>query len=577
MHVAVLAEAIGKLVEKRAVRELTVPVHTPGFYSRVFLVPKKGSTELRMIHNLKSFNKDFLAQPPTFKMLSLTQLKLMIRAGDFLASLDLKDAYLHVPIHPDCHKYLRFVFQGRHYEWLVLPFGISVAPWLFTRITTPMVGFLHRRRIRFGSYLDDMLTANASARRLTQELDFAIKLFTQLGWILNLNKSELSPSQNLQFIGGRFDTVLHRLFVPHDRWDKIQPMVSTVLAVPQPVRFWQKLLGLFTSAQDATERGRLQVRPLQIYLTPFAQRDEPNLLVPLPDRLRSNLEWWTIPSNVLSGVSMLTFVATDHLYTDASMVGWGAHLDNEQVSGLWSEDERLLHINILEFQAVLNAIRHWQHRLRNRRLLISTDNATVAAYVNKLGGTHSRSLLSLTFEFYVLVDSIPLQVRATHIPGALNVVADALSRPGEPSPTEWQLNPLVFRFVCDRLHRPLVDLFATRFNHQLPVFVSPIPDPLAFHHDSLALNWDGMDAYAYPPIALVPRILAKIRQSVCRIILIAPLWPNRVWYPDLVALAQAEPLPLPERRDLLIHPHSRQFHPRLHLLNLHAWILSNGL
>ena len=180
-HQVLLADAIGKLVQKRAVRELTLPEITAGFYSDVFLVPKKDSTELRMIHNLKSFNKNYLAKPPYFRMISLPSVSQMLRPGDFLASLDLKDAYLHVPIHPEYHKYLRFVFLGVHYEWVALPFGISVAPWLFSRITTPIVGYLHRIGIRLEAYLDDMIVANAGRDVLSRHLHLAIDLFPETG------------------------------------------------------------------------------------------------------------------------------------------------------------------------------------------------------------------------------------------------------------------------------------------------------------------------------------------------------------------------------------------------------------
>lgn len=571
--IPVLADAVGKLVEKRAVRELATPEITPGFYSRIFLVPKKDSPELRMIHNLKSFNESYLRTPPKFRMLTLTDLKALIAPADWLASIDLKDAYLHVPIHPDHHKYLRFIFQGRHYEWVALPFGISSAPWLFTRLTSPITGFLHRRGIRYFSYLDDSLVANPLADMLSRQLAFVRRLLEQLGWIVNLPKSELTPSQNLKFIGGLFDTVKHRLYVPPDRWHKIQTMVAQVLSVNQTVHYWERLIGLLVSAQDCTERGRLQLRPLQLFLIRLLAREESCTLVTLPADLRSYLEWWTVPCNVLSGVSMRPFQATRNLYTDASLVGWGAHLEGEVNSGLWSVAESGLHINCLEFKAVINAVSHWRHRLVNARLMLATDNTTVASYVNKLGGTHSRQLLDLTFEFYALVDSIPCHVRARHIPGVRNVLADALSRPRDPSPTEWMLNPVVFQWLCEQFDRPMIDLFATRFNNQLPLFVSPVPDPRAIDHDALALDWTGMDAYAYPPTVLIPLILNKLRGVRCRMLLIAPLWPARTWYPELRDRASQPPLSLPVRRDLLIHPHTRQHHPNAEVLKLHAWML----
>ena len=67
-----------------------------------------------------------------------------------------------------------------------------------------------------------------------------------------------------------------------------------------------------------------------------------------------------------------------------------------------------------------------------------------------------------------------------------------------------------------------VDLFATRFNHKLPLYVSPVPGSHALAVDALSMNWNLLHAYAFPPTILIPSILAKIRQSQCRIVLIAP-------------------------------------------------------
>ena len=87
--------------------------------------------------------------------------------------------------------------------------------------------------------------------------------------------------------------------------------------------------------------------------------------------------------------------------------------------------------------------------------------------------------------------SLDLDVRAVHIPGAKNILADALSRPEAPPPTEWQLCPEVFQGLCLQFGTPLIDLFATCLNHQLPTYVSPVPDPQAWALDALSLEWGG--------------------------------------------------------------------------------------
>ncbi|XP_046580425.1 probable C-mannosyltransferase DPY19L1 [Haliotis rubra] len=399
---------------------------------------------------------------------------------------------------------------GHHYQWNVLPFGISTAPWLFTRVTKPISSFLHSRGVTFESYIDDCIQAQQDPNVLQIHREFTIRLLKQLGWLLNYEKSELTPTRRLQFIGAIFDTEQAKLFVPQDRWTKIQRLVPLALDHPRTLRQWQELLGVLTSAQALTYRGQLQLRPLQLFLRPHLQTNNPQVLIRLPRELRPILRWWLNVQNVCAGVSLVPFSPTHQLFVDASLEGWGAHFLQHQVAGQWSSEDKSLHINILEFKAVLLAIQHWAALLKMSHLLIQSDNSTVVWYINHLGSTGSAALLQWTFRFYLLIDSLNIVARARHIPGTKNVIADALSRSSRPSPTEWQLLPKIFRTIIYPISRPSVDLFATRFNSQLPRFVSPIPDPLAWDHDALAIPWEGLNAYAFPPPALLHKVIQKI-------------------------------------------------------------------
>ena len=124
-----------------------------------------------------------------------------------------------------------------------------------------------------------------------------------------------------------------------------------------------------------------------------------------------------------------------------------------------------------------------------------------------------------------------------------------------------------------RWFTPHVDLFATYLNHKLPLYVSPIPDPKAWDIDALNINWTGLTAYAYPPTARLHRVIQKIRQCNCLIILIAPGWPGMPWFWDLVQLSTEIPLQLPVSTTLLKQSHNYVFHSNPQHLNLHAWCL----
>ena len=571
-----LAENIDILLQKQAIEE--VLDGSPGLYSPVFLIRKKGSTKMRMIHNMAHCNKHYLRKPPHFRLSNLKALRLTVKPMDWLASLDIQDAYLHVPIYQPHRKYLRFIFRGRHFQWRVLPFGISWAPWLFARITSPITKYLHLRRVQFEPYFDDCLMNNQDRELQLQHIDFTLRLMKQLGWLISEEKSHLIPSRQLQYIGGLFQTDRDVLRVPEDRWEKIVSGATWALRHPLSLRQWQALLGLLTSAQELTARGRLMLRPLQKFLIPIAQKGDLEAKFRLPNHLHRFLQWWTILSNVCTGVSLSVREKDLELYVDASLQGWGAHLSGQTTSGLWTQEQSRWHINSLEFQALILAVEHWRELLEGRCLLIASDNATVVWYVRNQGSTRSARLLEQTFQFYRLVDDLNLDVKIRHIPGCSNILADALSRPARPAPTEWMLHRDVFEQLCQHFHRPMIDLFATSQNHRLPVYVSPVPDPAAYAVDALAISWEGLDAYAFPPPVLLPRVIQKIRQTKqMTLLLVAPWWPARVWFPGLRELATGSPVPLPGRRDLLLHPHSRQRHPDPDRFHLHVWRISRKL
>ena len=134
-----LADQIRSLVDKGAL-EVVHNVDSKGFYSRMFLVPKK-SGGWRPIIDLSVLNTYLV--PIKFKMETNANIRASLVQNWWTFSLDLKDAYLHIPIHPTSRKYLRIAFQGVVYQFKALPFGLSPAPWLFTKVVTEVKNMVH--------------------------------------------------------------------------------------------------------------------------------------------------------------------------------------------------------------------------------------------------------------------------------------------------------------------------------------------------------------------------------------------------------------------------------------------------
>ena len=113
------------------------------------------------------------------------------------------------------------------------------------------------------------------------------------------------------------------------------------------------------------------------------------------------------------------------------------------------------------------------------------------------GGTHSHSLYLETKELLVLCKTLNIFLLVKFIPGRLNALADGLSRKHQLLPSEWTLHQEVTNQIFLMFGYPMVDLFATRHNHRLPLYVSPVYDPEACSVDAFLFDWDQLDAYAY--------------------------------------------------------------------------------
>ena len=337
------------------------------------------------------------------------------------------------------------------------------------------------------------------------------------------------------------------------------------------------ILGHLASLERLVPHTRLRMRTLQWHLKAHwsPESDPPSLPVPLPREVRRDLSWWMVRDHLLTGVRFGTPAPDLHLYSDASCSGWGAHLLDQHVSGVWS-DQETLHINLLEMKALFFGLQAFREDVIGHHVTAMCDNSTVVAYVNKQGGTVSRALCLLTSRLLRWTESFDIHLDARYLPGQANVLADVLSRRGQVVGIEWSLHPQVVRSLLRVWGNPSIDLFATCLNAKLPLYCSLVPDPQAVFEDAFRHPWDELDLYAFPPFPLVGRVIARVRESSrVAMTLVAPLWLEKESFADLLLLLTQPPLALPWWDSLLRQPHCNLFHQGVHALNLHAWRLSS--
>ena len=241
--------------------------------------------------------------------------------------------------------------------------------------------------------------------------------------------------------------------------------------------------------------------------------------------------------------------------------------------GRWNFEETKHSINYLELLAIKYAIQSLYEKERRVHIEIQSDNISVIKYINDMGGIASEPMDLLATDIWEWCLLRQIHISAVYVPGCQNT-ADFYSRNFSDS-TEWQLKTDVFKRLCDHFFVPDIDLFSSRLNKQLDVFVSWFPEPGALHCDAFSFSWHNYRPYIFPPFSLVGKVINKIiEDKVEKAILVFPLWKSQSWFPLLLDNLCSFPVRLPRHKDLLVLPHNRRCHPLCKTMRIVAAIVS---
>ena len=234
-------------------------------------------------------------------------------------------------------------------EFTCLSFGLGPGPRMFTKLLKPLIAFLFRLRIWLVIYLDDMLVMNIDCDQLIKDKQTITNTPQNLGWVINMEKSSMNPSQRLEFLGFVVDSEHMTLELPVDKVVQIKEDCRNLLRTGKTtVRMLAKLIGRLTASVLAVLPAPLHYRQLQMQKTrallKFKQYEAE---VFLNAECKEELRWWIIHLEDWNGKAMITPGPDMLITSDASKKGWGATCSKQRTQGLWSPQEQKLHINAL--------------------------------------------------------------------------------------------------------------------------------------------------------------------------------------------------------------------------------------
>ena len=547
--------------------------------SPIFVIPK-GDGSYRLIFNLKNCNQSVLYRH--FKMDALSSVIKMISPGDFFASLDLKHAYYSVPIAAEHRKFFKFRWGTGLYEFNALPMGLSSSPRIFTKLMKPPLAHLRQKGCAISGYIDDFFVLGNSYEECFENLRKAILLFLKLGFTLHPEKSVLVPSQSLIFLGFRLDSAAMTVSLTQEKKAKLKLLCLKAFGKGNLViRFVAQVIGKIVSSLPGVEFGRLHYRHLERDKIQALRRSQGDYdsVMHLSEAAKCELNWWLDVDSHLS--RRIKHAPCSLVFqTDASDSGWGVRCVSDgalQSQGVWSRDQRTLHINVRELYVVFICLTIFCRNVTGVYLKFELDNTTAVAYINSMGGSKSRLCDAVARKIWAWCIPRDIWVSAIYIPGRTNVVADRLSREHH-SDHEWMLNRQMFSKLCVLYPGLSIDLFATTLNAQLPKFASWRPDPRAAFVDGFSRSWHGEYFYAFPPFSLIQRCLDRVELDQAQGVLLVPAWPTQTWYTRLLQMLSGQPVVMvwTAQSDLLIHPSGPKMHNLQGRLSLMACPVSGN-
>lgn len=404
------------------------------------IVPKKCPGKFRRIHHLSfpaglSVNDQIPQERKTVKYDRVDEAVACIRrfgSGCWLSKTDIASAYRIIPVRPLDYRYLGMVWDGAYYYDRCLPMGCASACAIFQRFSDA----LQQAALDLGvsgqmcHVLDDFLFINGTAGACGADLSVFLRMCESIGVPIAEEKTE-GPLQEMVFLGITLDTVSGEMRLP---LDKVADCITTIELCLHRSRLTlkelQSLIGKLSFACCVCVPGRAFLRRL-IDLTIGVKRAWHK--VRLSVGCKADLSMWVEFLSGFNGRSMFidehwTLAPDLRLYTDAAgSIGFGLILGSHWALGRWPAVWMSRGITFKEMYPILVTLHLWGESLRNKRIVCHTDNMAVVSAVN-----HStcrcphtmcvvRALVGLCLRHNVVL-------RAEHIPGINNGIADALSR-----------------------------------------------------------------------------------------------------------------------------------------------------
>ncbi len=539
----------------KAVAELLVNgfarlTKTPPKVVNPFSVSVQSNGKKRLIADLHHLN--LFLDPPKFKMDDLKAAMPAILQSNYMFSFDVQKGYYHVDLAEEIQELFGFSFSvnGEKYfgHYTVMPFGLSIAPFLFTKLLRPFVSKYRSLGLHIFIFIDDALALCKTKAEAEYFSPMLRRDLQETGVTEQTSKSIWDAVTVLIWLGILIDLARRKLSVPEKKREKALEALKKCLQRDKvSPRFLAKVAGLISSLQPVLG-GKAYIHTKQFCKKTVAYARSKYLWdkdIKISEETRKCARFWlrelgkgTLEKNFeLQGHSVLIF-------SDASGTGGASYLQTGCISAasvgdadkvrntdkavvMWSQKEANESSTWREVKTIEAGLDAFKHRLRNRSVLWHTDNLPGVSTITK--GSMKPTLNPLAESINRICEENNIQLEVKWLRRDLNKVADKLSRFIDLD--DWAISDEFFQDIQKMWNCwCTVDRFASQHNKKLARYNSRFESPDSEATDTFTQQWTHETNWTVPPPTLIPKVLDHIQQQRAKGILIVPNWcTSRYW------------------------------------------------
>ena len=502
-------------------------------------VSTRSSGKQRLILDLRHINTFIYKQK--FKCEDLSVATQIFDKGYYLFKFDLKSGYHHIEIFPEHRKFLAFAWDFgtgvfRYFQFCVLPFGLSSAPFVFTKILNPLQKSWRSRGIPIAIFLDDGLgggmdQVSAKISSLTVHSDLL-----KSGFVPNQEKSLWEPVQIITWLGVILNTIEGTVKATAERIAKLssdlvflQSLSSQQSLRQVHVKSVASLAGQIISLSSCVGSvARIMTRHLFSVVNSALSWDSE---VFLSDDAVAEINFWAANVDSLNGrvYWRAQTLPVKVSFSDASDSACGAFVESDPELVFhqnWSPEEKVLSSTWRELKAVCLALESFADRLSDTKVIWYSDNQNVESVL--LNGSKKLDLQALALQAFQICLEYHISLDARWIPRDLNVKADIISKIVDFD--DYAINDSIFQSIDDLWGPHSVDRFACSYNAKLPRFNSRFFQPGCEAVDAFAQDWGYDNNWLCPPVCLIVRVLKHMEVCLAKGTIVIPLWKSSFFW-----------------------------------------------